>query len=209
MSLSSDRDLIQRVRRGDEVAWKQLISEYDGRLLAFVISRISERSLAEDLVQETFLGFLTSLPNYDDTRSLESFLFTIAAYKVADALRRQGRRPTFRFGAADSGDASEAVDRRARRASSFARSREQEQLQETIVVGCLQKLIQQWKQTGELERLKCVELLLVKGFTNKDAALELNISEQAVANHKHFVVGKLKAAAADSGNSDLDLRLSE
>lgn len=209
MSLSTDRDLIQRVRRGDEIAWKQLISEYDGRLLAFVVSRISERSLAEDLVQETFLGFLTSLPNYDDSRSLESFLFSIAAYKVADVLRRQGRRPTFRYGNTDSGDAPELVDRRARRASSFARNREQDLHQEAIIVGCLQELIQQWKANNEFERLQCVELLLVKGLTNKETAHKLNISEQAVANHKHFIVSKLKAAAAASGNDDLALKLPE
>ena len=38
-------------------------------------------------------------------------------------------------------------------------------------------------------------MLFVLGWTNKAVAERLSISEQAVANHKHFVVAKLKEAA--------------
>ncbi len=48
---------------------------------------------SEDIVQETFVGFLNSLPNYDRQRPLESYLFSICAYKLTDFLRREGRRP--------------------------------------------------------------------------------------------------------------------
>ena len=41
----------------------------------------------------------------------------------------------------------------------------------------------------------CLELLFVLGWSNKQAAQRLGISEQSVANHKHFVVTKLKEAA--------------
>ena len=44
-------------------------------------------------MQETFVGFLTSLPNYDPARPLEGYLFSIAAHKLTDVMRRQGRRP--------------------------------------------------------------------------------------------------------------------
>ena len=45
-------------------------------------------------MQETFIGFLTSLPNFDERRPLEGYLFSIAAHKLTDYLRREGRRPT-------------------------------------------------------------------------------------------------------------------
>src|SRR3546814_2039607 len=60
----------------------ELIAQYEGRLLSFVESRLRRRDASEDVVQETFIGFLTSLPNYDTRRSLESWLFTIAAHKL-------------------------------------------------------------------------------------------------------------------------------
>ena len=59
----TDSLLIERIRRGDEGAWDELIFRYEGRLLAFAESRLRRRAIAEDIVQETFVGFLTSLPN--------------------------------------------------------------------------------------------------------------------------------------------------
>ena len=90
----SDSLLISRIRDGQAEAWNELIARFEGRLLAFVQSRTRQRASAEDVVQEAFVGFLTSLPNYDASRSLESYLFSIAAHKLTDLLRREGRRPT-------------------------------------------------------------------------------------------------------------------
>ena len=78
--------LVQRIRAGEGDAWSDLISRYEGRLLAFAESRLSNRSAAEDIVQEALMGFLNSLPNYDGRRSLESYLFSICAYKLTDHL---------------------------------------------------------------------------------------------------------------------------
>src|SRR6185369_15484942 len=93
MSSTCDADslLIERIRRGESDAWNELIERYEGRLLAFVESRLGRRGPSEDIVQESFLGFLNSLPNYDGRRPLESYLFSICAYKLTDHLRREGR----------------------------------------------------------------------------------------------------------------------
>ena len=67
MSASPHPDmlLVERIRSGKPEAWNELISQYEGRLLSFVESRLRRRAASEDVVQETFIGFLTSLPNYD------------------------------------------------------------------------------------------------------------------------------------------------
>src|ERR1700720_2880513 len=93
MSSESDRLLIQQVRQGDARAWEHLIANYEGRLLAFVQRRLHDRAASEDVVQETFIGLLTSLPNFDDHRELQTYLFTIASHKLIDHLRRMGRHP--------------------------------------------------------------------------------------------------------------------
>jgi RNA polymerase sigma-70 factor (ECF subfamily) len=74
----------------------------------------------------------------------------------------------------------------------------------------LKTLIGQWLERGEIERLQCIELLFVLGWSNKEAARHLAISEQAVANHKHFVIGKLKdwiAASSLRGTDPAELGL--
>ncbi len=200
----SDLLLVQRVRQGDSVAWEQLIARYEGRLLAFAESRLRNRAAAEDAVQEAFLGFLVSLPNYDEATPLESWLFTITAYKLTDYLRREGRRPTIPLFPASSDGSQPEPKGPARRASSLMHSSERKVGERHIIIDCLQSLIQQWLQRGEWERLQCLELLFVLGWSNKNISERLDISEQAVANHKHFVVGKLKDAAARARLHDFD-----
>src|SRR5215470_16360387 len=123
MSSESDRLLIQQIRLGAERAWGQLIERYEGRLLAFAIRRVRDRVASEDIVQETFIGFLNSLPNFDDKRELQTYLFTIAAYKITDHLRRTGRRPA-QTGEEAAERMAEQSDDRQRKASSLARSHE-------------------------------------------------------------------------------------
>lgn len=193
-----EQDLIRRIRARDERAWAECISTYSGRLHAFAFTRLGDATRAEDVVQETFLGFLTALPNYDESTPLESFLFAIAAHKMTDVLRRQGRRPTIPLGSSSDDNPQAEIPARQRMASSLARSRERRDNQEVVVAAALRTLIQTWLSRGEFERLKCAELLFVRGTTNKEAAQILGITEQDVANHKHFIVSKLKAAAPEN-----------
>lgn len=194
----ADRELIQRIREGDEGAWQECIRQYEGRLIAFVDSRLRDRAAAEDVVQETFLGFLTALPNFDETKRIQSFLFAIAAHKLTDYLRKQGRRPVLPLNVGGSSEGSIDPAGHARVASSIARSVERKTGEADLIADTLERMIAGWQDQGEYERLKCIELLFVKGFANKEVAELLNITEQAVANHKYFIVSKLKEAASQA-----------
>jgi RNA polymerase sigma-70 factor (ECF subfamily) len=202
--MSDDASLLAAVRRGDSSAWEELIAQFEGRLLAFAKSRLHDEAGAEDVVQEAFLGFLLSLPNYDESTPLESFLFAITAHKLTDALRRAGNRPALSpMVGSTSGTSNEPVGKD-RKASSLARSREGRTGERKVISDCLRRLIQAWLSRGEFERLQCLELLFVLGWSNRDTAFKLGISEQTVANHKSYVVGKLKEAAAAAKIRDVD-----
>ena len=201
----SDKQLVQRIRSGDQDAWKECIDLFEGRLLAFARSRLTDRSTAEDIVQETFMGFLKALPNYDSTTPLESWLFSIAAHKLIDSMRRTGRRPTVPLMLPDSNGGAMPEPSGGRAASSLMRSHEQSHGESAVVEACLTGLINDFKQTGAWERLQCVELIFVLGWANKDVAKRLNITEQAVANHKFFVVAKLKDEAKRARLQNVDL----
>jgi RNA polymerase sigma-70 factor, ECF subfamily len=193
--------LIQRVRSGDAPAWRLLIERYEGRLLAFVDSRLRDRAASEDVVQETFVGFLTSLPHYDEKRDLEAYLFSIAAHKMTDHLRKQGRRPIDQFGSDDHGRPLEEVPGGGRPASSIARSGERRNAEERLLTEALGGLVREWLGRGEFDRLRCLELLIVKGWANKDVAAYLGLTEQAVASYKFQTVARLKEMARRTGLS--------
>ena len=191
MSSESDRLLIQGIRAGDPAAWEQLIARFEGRLLAFVRHRLHDRDMSEDVVQETFVGFLTSLPNFDDRRELQTYLFTIASYKITDQLRRKGRRP--QFSDSDAGDEAlrGKIDTNLKTASSAARSSEQRHMEQTAVARALGALIHQWQTSGDFLRIKVMELLLVRGMPNRDVAKLLKIGEQQVANIRFAAMKKI------------------
>lgn len=195
----TDRLLVDRIRLGDGDAWKDLISRYEGRLLAFVESRLGRRGASEDIVQDSFIGFLTSLPNYDGRRPLESYLFSICAYKLTDHMRREGRRPAMPMSAgADSSGGWELVSP-ARGASSIARSGERRGLEEKAIIDALGQQVARWKERGDWTKLKCIELLIVRGWANKEVAEELAISEQQVANFKFDFLARMRSLIKKQG----------
>lgn len=203
-SPSSDSLLIADIRQGKPEAWNRLIAEYEGRLLSFVQSRLRRRAASEDVVQETFIGFLTSLPNFDESRSLESYLFSIAAYKLTDHLRREGRRPTVPLssGGGSSSQANWDLPGSARRASSLLRSGERRELEEQAVTQALIEQLDHWRKKGDWTKIKCMELLFTRGAANKDVAAVLGLSEQQVANFKFDFLARLKKVVRSQGLSE-------
>ncbi len=191
---SPERLLVDSIRSGNSDAWQQLIDRFEGRLLAFVGSRLIDRSHAEDIVQETFIGFLISLPNFDCQRALESYLFSIAAYKLTDHLRREGRRHTLAFYTGDdSSDGAQQVPGATRAVSSLAQSVERRDTEEMALVEALQDQIGKWQSKSDWPKLKCIELLFVAGLGNKETAELLGITEQQVANYKSDFVLRSKS----------------
>jgi len=187
-----DTLLVEQIRTGRPEAWNALIGQYEGRLLSFVESRLRRRAASEDVVQETFIGFLTSLPNYDTRRSLESYLFSIAAHKLTDYLRREGRRPALPLSStAESGGQWELADS-ARPASSIARSGERRGLEEHALAQGIAEQFAGWRAKGDWQKIKCMELLFVRSAANKDVAAALGITEQQVANFKFDFIARLR-----------------
>lgn len=197
-----DRALVSRIREGDAEAWNDLIARYEGRLLAFVGSRLSNRSASEDIVQEAFIGFLNSLPNYDGARPLESYLFSICAYKLTDHLRREGRRPAIPLSTGtDLSGGQWELKGNARPASSIARSGERKDIEEAALTEAIADMVAKWQKNGDWIKLKCIETLIVTGTPNKSVAEMLGISEQQVANFKFDFISRLRTLIKRKGLS--------
>ena len=182
MTTESDRLLVQRIRANDQKAWAELDRRYRGRLTAYVRRRLKDHASVEDVVQETFIGFSNSLVNYDDKRDLQTWLFTIAAHKVTDQLRRMGRRPASTGNDADEEMMGQTADDRQRPASSLARSAEQREKEEESLGLALREFVRELQTKGEYAKLMALELMYVKGWRNQDVAARLEMSEQDVAN---------------------------
>ena len=89
MSVSvNDAALVERAQNGSPDAVRELIGQVRPAVLRYATARLGRRDVAEDVTQEVCLAVLTALPSYEDTgRPFRSFVFGIAAHKVADAHR--------------------------------------------------------------------------------------------------------------------------
>ena len=81
--------LLQRYAAGDEGAFQELVGQYKDSVYAFLRRFLNDQNLLDDVFQETFLQLYVSRDTFDLSKPLQPWLFTIAANKAKDALRRQ------------------------------------------------------------------------------------------------------------------------
>lgn len=115
---TEDARLVAAVVAGSEDAFAALYDRHAGAVYATAARSISDRNIAEDIVQETFLILWNRAEQFDPTRgSLAAWLLTIVRNRTIDRLRAAGRRPgTVSISAARIGDETDAatLDRVAR-----------------------------------------------------------------------------------------------
>ncbi len=87
----NDVELMKRYVAGDEAAFQELVSQYKDSVYAFLRRFLNDRDLVDDVFQETFMQLYVSRDTFDQSKPLRPWLFTIAANKAKDALRRSQR----------------------------------------------------------------------------------------------------------------------
>jgi RNA polymerase sigma-70 factor (ECF subfamily) len=158
-----ERALLDRIAQGDVEAYGDLVLKYQDSLVTFLLNKVKDRALAEDLAQEAFLKAYQSLRTYEGRNhaGFGTWLFTIARNAAFDAVRRgkwkmeevDENMPAFRSEAPQEGHIRDARFR-----------------------GVLENAL---AQLGEKFRA-CFDLTLVQGFTYEEAAEVLKTNPRNV-----------------------------
>ena len=91
-SPSSDEDLLVAAGRGDQSAIGQLYDRFSGQMYGLAMRITQDATLAQDVVQEAFVGIWRNAARFDATRaSARTWIMSIAHNRAIDAIRR--RRP--------------------------------------------------------------------------------------------------------------------
>ena len=94
----SDAELLAHYAAGEEAAFREIVNRYKNSLYSFLKQFLNRQDLVEDVFQETFLQLFTSRGSFDTNRPLRPWLFTIAANKAKDALRKSQRTAAISIG---------------------------------------------------------------------------------------------------------------
>ena len=92
MDAPTDEKLLQDYLAGNDAGFELLVRRHANELYQFVMRFTNSSMAADDVVQETFLKLHTAAATFDPKRRLKPWIFTIAANKARDFLRRRTRK---------------------------------------------------------------------------------------------------------------------
>jgi RNA polymerase sigma-70 factor (TIGR02952 family) len=155
--------LVELAQRGDKEAFAQLYDVYVDTVFRYVLVRVANRALAEDLTSETFLRAMRRIDSFTwQGKDIAAWFVTIARNLIADHVKSAKFR--FEVATADMRDADERVD--APDTEVLTRLRDE-------------RLVSAIKQLGS-DQAECITLRFLQGLSLADTAKVLDKSEGAV-----------------------------
>jgi len=86
---ATDKELAAFASKGHEAAFRELLSRYERPIFSLVYRMVRDRTLAEDLAQESFIRAFNAIDSYNSTYKFSSWIFKIANNQTIDFLRKK------------------------------------------------------------------------------------------------------------------------
>jgi RNA polymerase sigma-70 factor (ECF subfamily) len=84
-----DKELAALAARGREMAFRELLTRYERPIFSLVYRMVRDRTLAEDLAQESFVRAFNAIGSYKPRFKFSSWIFKIANNHTIDHLRKR------------------------------------------------------------------------------------------------------------------------
>lgn len=184
---ADERKLVDRAKRGDVEAFGQIYQRYVDRVYSFVVFRVRDEALAEDLTQEVFIQALRALGSFDWRGSFAPWLLRIARNTVIDCWRRQARRPERPLSAVEAGEDEEdesRIDRLVAEDGPDAVARAEQALDRERIMAAMAFLTALQQEV--------LALRFTSGLSIRETADVMGKSEGAIKNLQHHAVKALK-----------------
>lgn len=101
-----DPALVEALRRGDENAFTALVTRYQPALHRLALSYVHDAAVAQEVVQDTWLGVLRGIDQFEARAALKTWIFRILINRAKTSAAREGRQIPF----SEVWDAADEVD---------------------------------------------------------------------------------------------------
>ncbi len=95
MAANDDAELVEALRRGDEAAFAGLVDELTPALTRLALAHVPSRAIAEDVVQDTWLGVINGIDRFEGRSALRTWIFQILLNKARTKGVREKRTLPF------------------------------------------------------------------------------------------------------------------
>src|SRR3954451_21728587 len=86
-----DAELLARLQHGDEDAFRAVVEEHGPFLMRLVMMHVPSRSIAEEVIGDTWLAVLNGLDRFEGRSSLRTWIASIALNKARTRGQRESR----------------------------------------------------------------------------------------------------------------------
>jgi RNA polymerase sigma-70 factor, ECF subfamily len=108
--VADDHLLVERLRAGDEEAFMDLVVRWSPSMLRVARMYVPSQAVAEDVVQETWLGVLNGIDRFEGRSSLRTWVFSILVNRARTRGERERRTVPFAALAREEGEEGPSVD---------------------------------------------------------------------------------------------------
>ncbi|MEO8687815.1 MAG: sigma-70 family RNA polymerase sigma factor [Solirubrobacteraceae bacterium] len=93
--MRSDEETLAALRRGDEGVFVELVRQHQALMLRVAWRYVRNRTVAEEVVQETWLAVLSGLGGFEGRASVKTWIFRILVNRAITRAQREGRAVPF------------------------------------------------------------------------------------------------------------------
>ncbi len=95
LATTAEAELLARLRAGDEQAFEALVAGLYGTMLTVARTYVKDRAVAEEVVQETWIGVINGLDRFEGRSSLKTWIMSILVNQAKTRGTREARTVPF------------------------------------------------------------------------------------------------------------------
>jgi len=181
LTVSNTEEIIHRLKKDDKSAVDELFSYYYPRLYHFSRSILKIENDIDDILQEVFVKIWLNRQKIGNPETFNAYIFTITKNEVLNLIRSNLKDHAFRD-------------------ELFLHSVAEEYIpQNQVEFNEIKTLINQIVASLPEKRQQVFILSRTEGLSNKEIALQLNISEKTVEDHITHAIKYIKSSMQEMG----------
>ena len=149
----TEQDLLNRAKKGDQMAFKTLVEQHEQQVAATVIGMLGYCTEAEDIGQEVFIRFYKAMPNFRGDAKVSTYLSRIAINLSLNEIKRRKRKQWLSFFSNNNNEIQQIADKNTNEAQNDT-----------------QKMVQKALQMLDTKHRAVIVLRLIEGYSSQETA---------------------------------------